>query len=149
MYWHRRLDERRDVFLGYCSSSIVAAEQVKGLLVDYGVTVLDWRTDFAPGSSILQQIEHAAARCGSGIFLFTKDDDLVNPLTDGHAAPRDNVVFEAGYFISAKGKDRVLILREEGAKMPADLGGDIYGSFADRSELYSIADTLRRFVDAA
>jgi hypothetical protein len=48
------------------------------------------------------------------------------PSQDGHttqAVPRDNVVFEAGYFIRAKGKDRVLIVREAGAKTPADLGG--------------------------
>jgi predicted nucleotide-binding protein len=109
--------------------------------------VLDWRTDFKPGSNILQQIEQAAARCGSGIFLFTKDDDHVNASSGGYAAPRDNVVFEAGYFISAKGKERVLILREQGAKMPADLGGDIYGSFEDRPKLDSITDTLRRFID--
>ncbi|WP_447603718.1 TIR domain-containing protein [Nitrospira sp. Nam80] len=35
------------------------------------------------------------------------------------------VVFEAGYFASAKGKKRVLIIRQSGTKMPADLGGDI------------------------
>jgi predicted nucleotide-binding protein len=49
----------------------------------------------------------------------------------GSVPPRDNVLLEAGYFASAKGKERVLIVREEGAKMPADFGGDIYVSLKD------------------
>ena len=64
------------------------------------------------------------------------------------AVPRDNVVFEAGYFIHAKGKDRVLVVREEGAKMPADLGGDIYALLPDRNHIGPILDGLRRFVAA-
>jgi hypothetical protein len=147
-YWRRQLEERRDVFLGYCSSSRKVAKYVKRWLNRHDVTVLDWRTDFLPGRNILQQIEHAAERCGSGIFLFTKDDDFVGPTSGSHAAPRDNVVFEAGYFIKAKGKDRVLILREADARMPADLGGDIYVPFEDRADIDSITDALRLFVDA-
>lgn len=59
-----------------------------------------------------------------GIFLFTKDNPLVG-IDENQASPRDNVVFEAGYFMHAKGKERTLIIREEGTKMPADLGGNI------------------------
>ena len=64
------------------------------------------------------------------------------------AAPRDNVVFEAGYFVSAKGKERVLIVREKGAKMPADLGGDIYASLDDRSNLQPVQEVVRKFFAA-
>jgi predicted nucleotide-binding protein len=63
------------------------------------------------------------------------------------AAPRDNVVFEAGYFTAAKGRDRVLIIREEGAKMPADLGGNIYLSLANRDDIRPIEQAIRDFVD--
>jgi CAP12/Pycsar effector protein, TIR domain len=146
--WQRQLEKRRDVFLGYCSASASIAQEIKGWLIDDGVTVLDWQTDFAPGSSILQQIDDAAARCGAGVFLFTRDDELSEPAPGDQAVPRDNVVFEAGYFIRAKGKDRVLIIREAGAKMPADLGGDIYGALQDRTQIGPIADTLRRFAAA-
>lgn len=38
-----------------------------------------------------------------------------------HAAPRDKVVFEAEFFAVAKDRGHVLIIREDGAKMPADL----------------------------
>jgi len=77
-YWKALLDERRDIFLGYCSSSAATAEAVKRYLLSLGARVLDWQTDFIPGRTILDQIEQAAARTLGGIFLFTKDDDLAS-----------------------------------------------------------------------
>jgi hypothetical protein len=112
-----------------------------------GTTVLDWK-DFTPGRSILQQIEGAAERCNAGIFLFTEDDKLPTSAFPNQAAPRDSVVFEAGYFINSKGKDHVLIIQEAGAKTPAELGGDIYGSLEDKSNIATIEETVRKFVKA-
>jgi hypothetical protein len=146
-YWRSRLDERRDVFLGYCGTSRATAKRLKRYLRGLGATVLDWRTDFAPGRTILEQIEEAADRCSAGIFLFTQDDKLPGKRRVEKAAPRDNVVFEAGYFIQCKGKDHVLIVRETGAKMPADLGGDIYASLPDPSSIRPIKKTVRRFIE--
>ena len=44
-YWKALLDERRDIFLGYCSSSAATAEAVKRYLLSLGARVLDWQTD--------------------------------------------------------------------------------------------------------
>jgi predicted nucleotide-binding protein len=60
-----------------------------------------------------------------------------------YAVSRDNVIFEAGYFANSKRKDRVLIIREDGAKMPADLGGNIYVHLSDRDRTASIEGALR------
>src|SRR5215468_9761898 len=147
-YWKSLLDERRDVFLGYCSSSAATAAAIKRYLLSLGARVLDWQTDFIPGRTIIDQIEQAAARSIGGIFLFTKDDDLANHGQTDKAVPRDNVVFEAGYFIGLKGKRNVLIVRESGSKLPADLGGDIYASLADRSDIAPIERTLNAFMGA-
>jgi hypothetical protein len=149
-YWSALLDERRDVFLGYSSLSKKTAAVIKRYLLSLGARVLDWQTDFIPGRTILDQIEQAAARSIGGIFLFTKDDDLVDrgQGQDEVAVPRDNVVFEAGYFIGVKGKRNVLIIREAGSKMPADLGGDIYASLPSRSSITSIERALSAFLDA-
>ena len=78
--------------------------------------------------------------------MFTKDDDLVSGDTQ-YAAPRDNVIFEAGYFMQAKSRDRVLMIREQDAKMPADVGGSIYLSLRDRTDITSIHTGLRNFVE--
>ena len=65
----------------------------------------------------------------------------------GSAAPRDNVVFEAGYFMCAKGPDRCLIIRHGEAKMPADVGGAIYVHLNKDASVSSIEGRLKDFVD--
>jgi hypothetical protein len=44
-------------------------------------------------------------------------------------------------------KDRVLIIREEGAKMPADLGGNIYLTVTDQNDIRPVETAIREFVD--
>jgi hypothetical protein len=144
-HWAEELSNRRDVFLGYSGASASVAHVLRQYLEGtLKVSVLDWQRDFKFGRSILEEIEEARLRCTAGVFLFTKDDALDGP--GGQAIPRDNVVFETGYFASSKGKDRVLIVREEGTRLPVDLGGDIYSSFDDRSKLTAVKLNLRRFV---
>lgn len=142
--WTAQLRDRRDVFLGYCSSSTSTAQRVKRYLVSLGATVLDWNEDFVPAGNILGEIQEAVRRTSAGVFLFTKDDKI-SPRSI-MASPRDNVVFEAGVFAHAKGKDRVLIVREEGSKMPADLGGDIYAPLLNRADITPIKSRLRQFL---
>lgn len=148
-YFVEKLRDRRDIFLGYCSSSETTAKDIKRFLMqDLGLSVLDWQTDFDLATTILEQIEQASIRCGAGIFLFTKDDPLADAGGKDKAVPRDNVVFEAGFFSAVKGKEKVLIIRESDAKMPADLGGDIYASLKDKRDIEPIKRALKSFVDA-
>jgi hypothetical protein len=151
--WAADVMEWRDVFLGYCSRANSAAEGIRDYLEKRGYSVLDWARDFKPaGTTILQQIERAASRCRCAVFLFTKDDELernAKGKASFDAIPRDNVLLEAGYFTQARGKERVAIVREEGAKMPADLGGVIYLSFESRENLLPVKKGLIRFLVAA
>lgn len=143
--WLDQLKERHDIFLGYCSKASDTANAINLFLTKLGVNVLDW-ADFTAGGNILDEIERASAISSAGVFLFTKDDLLEDTLAD-RAAPRDNVVFEAGYFTQAKGRERVLIIRERGTKMPADVGGNIYLPLEDRQKISSIETHLRSFVE--
>lgn len=154
-YWQQKLEARRDIFLGYCSAQSPVAKKLKAYLVkSLGLSVLDWATDFDPARSILQQIENAADRCGAGIFLFTNDDLLAahanaNPTgPKARAVPRDNVVYEAGFFSAAKGKSRTLIVLQDGAKLPADLGGDIYAALPAGQSINAILPVLRKFAES-
>jgi Predicted nucleotide-binding protein containing TIR-like domain len=145
--WLDEIAQRRDVFLGYCSEGKLAAQALQLYLTkELNLTVLDWAMDFRGGATILDEIESAATRCTGGIFLFTKDDEIMKG-DSYQAAPRDNVVLEAGYFIRAKGKERVLIVREAGAKMPADIGGTIYASLPDQQSTAAVETAVRRFVE--
>lgn len=148
-FWKKQLSGRRDAFLGYCSTSSETASKLKEFMErDLDVNVLDWATDFAPGRTILEQIQEASTRCSAGVFLFTQDDKLSDRGKTNRAVPRDNVVFEAGYFIGVKGKAHVLVVRQAGAKMPADLGGDIYASMDDKADIEPVKPALRKFFEA-
>jgi hypothetical protein len=140
--WLEEVGARFDVFLGYSSRAHGTAKNLRRLLENKGASVLDWQ-EFGPGT-ILEQIAQASRLCTSGIFLFTSDDPLEGQ--GGMAAPRDNVVFEAGFFAHAKGQRRVLIVLEAGAKMPADLGGAIYAPMPDRADIEALDGQLDRFL---
>ncbi len=151
--WLTRIQARRDVFLGYCSKGSKVALALRADLEKAGHSVLDWSRDFKPGgATIFEEIERAASLCRAAIFLFTQDDELAQNAqaqADFKAVPRDNVLFEAGYFMQVRGKARVAIVREAGTKMPADLGGVIYLSFDDRRQLQATKLGLRRFMAQA
>jgi hypothetical protein len=151
--WAVKVRERRDVFLGYCSKANSSAKEIRDYLESKGFSVLDWARDFRPAAAtILEEIEKAASRCRCAIFLFTKDDELdrnARGKASFEAIPRDNVLLEAGYFTQARGKERVAIVREIGAKMPADLGGVIYLSLQDRDRLLPVKKGLVTFLNLA
>jgi hypothetical protein len=145
--WNGRIRDRRDIFLAYSGHEEGTALSIKGILTRLGATVLDWKKDFPAGPTILEQVESAARRTSGGVFLLTRDDLLQGEVEQ--FAPRDNVIFEAGYFVRSKGHERVLILREEGAKVPADLGGIIYEPLADTPNVQDLEGRLRLFLDTS
>ena len=113
--------------------------------------MLDWARDFRRGgATVLEEIESASRRCRCAVFLFTNDDE-VEASAKGKASfdaiPRDNVLLEAGYFTVARGKRRVAIVRESGAKMPSDFGGIIYLSMSGRNDLAKVKEDLKKFLD--
>lgn len=144
--WLERVISRYDVFFGYCSKADKLAQDIKSYLEDDGFRVLDWATGFRIGRSIMTEVSRAAAISRCGLFLFTADDP-VEGLPSATAIPRDNVLLEAGFFMNATSPGRVLVVREVGTKMPADLGGIIYLSIGDRSDwrktAREIADSVR------
>jgi predicted nucleotide-binding protein len=144
--WAKEVRARRDVFMGYCSKANATALAIRNYLEGRGFSVLDWSRDFAKaGPTILEEMRRAASTCRCAIFLFTKDDQLEGEAT-AKAVPRDNVVLEAGYFIQARGEKRVAIVRAQGTKMPADLGGVIYLSLEDESSLPAVQERLAQFL---
>ena len=148
--WVERVKARYDVFFGYCSKADELAQKIKMFLTEEsGLRVLDWATDFLPGRTIMEEIARATATCRCGLFLFTADDPIEGSPTKT-AIPRDNVLLEAGYFMSAHTARRMVVVREKGTKMPADLGGMIYLTIENRADWRQTArevlDALRRQV---
>lgn len=75
------------------------------------------------GATIIEKFERYS-EVGAAICLFTKDDNATSD-SDAEAKPRarQNVVFEAGYFIGKLGRERVSVIAEAGVEMPSDLNG--------------------------
>lgn len=144
--WSKNIQDRHHIFFGYSGKATDTANRIIKYLTSIGVKVRDWQIDFRPAGTILDEIEEAAKKALGGIFLFTKDDDLLIG-DEVNAAPRDNVVFEAGYFMHAVGKERTLIIREKDAKMPADVGGAIYLELKSRKNTANIETALRKFIE--
>ncbi len=142
--WAERLAKRSDVFLGFSSGVEEIAAEINRFLEQQGITVVNWLGDSKGGGNVLDNVKDAAASCTGGIFLFTKDDWLESK-RGRQPAPRDNLVFEAGFFMHAKGEERVLIIREGDTRMPSDLGGYIFLPF-ERGATGSVLEAVGDFV---
>ncbi|HXJ86572.1 MAG TPA: TIR domain-containing protein [Candidatus Binatia bacterium] len=137
--WRDEIDCFRHVFLGYSSQASETGEQLCRFLSDeLKLRVFDWH-NFHSGDSIWESIVSAERYTNCGVFLFMADDAL----TAGTKAPRDNVVYEAGYFAGAKGGKSAVIVMEEGAKVPTDLQGILYLKLGKRRDIAPIKEALR------
>lgn len=88
-----------------------------------------WTTSFNPGVSTLERLLELTREVDFAVFIFAQDDWTTSSAASapdaasGQAAPRDNVVFEAGLFGGVLGMRRTFILHAHGAKLPTDLLG--------------------------
>jgi len=144
--WLKDVGDFRHVFLGYSSQATAVANIIRTFLTEkMKLRIFDWH-DFRTGDTIWDSIERAERLTSCGVFLFMADDKF-GDRANGEFAPRDNVVYEAGYFAGAKGRPRSLIIREEGAKIPTDLGGILYLPLASRSDISPIESRLREHLE--
>lgn len=78
------------------------------------------------GNSIIEKIE-SYCDVNAAVVLFTKDDMGKSKSAETYNyRARQNVVFEAGYFIAKLGRSRVIIIKEEELEIPSDLSGVVY-----------------------
>jgi len=153
--WTGEVQCFRHVFLGYSSKAKPVADKIhKFLSQNLKLRVFDWH-DFSKGETIWDSIERAERYTSCGIFLFMADDEFAvsrknnDRQTGGKKeyAPRDNVVYEAGFFAGAKGRREALVIREKGAKMPSDLGGILYLNLTNKSDVASLETPLREYLE--
>lgn len=78
------------------------------------------------GKTIIEKFEENSDVSGA-ICLFTADD-LGRAKDNSNEQPRarQNVVFEAGYFMGKLGRSRVVIIAESGIELPSDMRGIVY-----------------------
>ena len=79
------------------------------------------------GRTIMEKLEAYAAASGFAVALLTGDDHGA-AISSAPLQPRarQNVIFEAGYFAGRLGRDRVVLLYEDGVELPSDLYGVVF-----------------------
>jgi predicted nucleotide-binding protein len=103
----------------------------------YGIKsiILDKESD--EGKTIMEKFEFYAKLSYFAFVIMTKDDIVIKERKT-YEQGRPNVFFELGWFCGRYGRDRVRIIKEEGAKMPSDLDGIITHNFSENlEEIYS------------
>src|ERR671936_1007781 len=114
-----------------------------------------WTTVFNPGVSTLDRLVALAREGDFAGFVFAQDDWTTKGASpdaaSAEAAPRDNVVFEAGLFGGALGIRRTFILHAHGSKLPSDLLGLTsvrYDPATSPAEVRAINQKLRKAIEA-
>ena len=143
------------IFLGSSgaqSKLVQALERGLGEVAD----VDPWTTTFQPGVNTLDRLLELTREVDFAAFVFAQDDFTTSNAASspasaaGQAAPRDNVVFEAGLFGGVLGMKRTYILHAKGAKLPTDLLGltCIRYEGTGPAEMRAINDKLRGAIES-
>ncbi len=76
--------------------------------------------------SIIDKIERYSDVCCAIVLLTADDMGRGDKEKNYKKRARQNVIFEAGYFIGKLTSEKVILLYEDGVELPGDLGGCIY-----------------------
>lgn len=87
--------------------------------------------------TIIEKIEKYGKEAQAAIILFTPDDvGRANSETDIKARGRQNVVFEAGYFMGLLGRSNtILVVSDNSIELPGDLSGVVYSGVSSEFEI--------------
>ncbi|MCA1674655.1 MAG: nucleotide-binding protein, partial [Actinobacteria bacterium] len=109
------------MFIGSSSEAVAIVNRLVGLL-DADFDVHPWNQIFSPGEYTLTTLLREVERVDGAIFVFARDDEVKIRGESGYSA-RGNVLLEYGLFVARLGRERVLILEEEGVDLPSDVFG--------------------------
>lgn len=101
-------------------------EKVARLLEKQGLEAIILSEQANKGKTIIEKFEENSD-VGAAICLFTGDDigKEKSEAVEKQRA-RQNVVCEAGYFMGKLGRERVIMLVDNGIELPSDLQGGVY-----------------------
>jgi len=122
----RFLPDNRKVFIVH-GHDIVAKQDLEILLRILDLEPIILNEQIVGGKTIIEALERHS-EVSFAIVILTPDDfggSKMDPAT-AIDRPRQNVVFEMGYFIGKLGRQRVLALLKGGVELPSDLRGVLY-----------------------
>jgi len=113
------------VFIVHGRNDGIKAE-VASFLMKLKLTPIILHEQVNQGKTVIEKFEKYSD-VNVAVILFTADDlGRYKEDKEDEARVRQNVIFEAGYFIGKLGREYTIILYEKGLTIPSDLGGYIY-----------------------
>ena len=102
-------------------------EKVARRLEQQGIEAIILSEQVNRGRTIIEKLE-AYSDVNVAIILFTQDDLGVAKEEKGNEkySARQNVVFEAGYFMGYLGRENIIMIADENVEIPGDLSGMVY-----------------------
>lgn len=102
-------------------------ESVARLVEKQGIEAVILSEQVNQGKTIIEKFERYSDVAGA-ICLFTGDDIVKEDKNENGNSkrPRQNVVFETGFFIGKIGRGSVIIIANRDIEMPSDLSGVVY-----------------------
>ena len=133
-------------FMGYAGKSSMLASMIKdNIRRDFpNISLMDWEWDFHLGNQLFTEIDTMSKTSQIGIFLITKDDVIVTDESEEQFIPRDNVIFEVGFFAARLDFFHTIMIIEKGTKIPSDLAGILNISFDKTSDISKVILPLSR-----
>lgn len=120
-----RSNPRPQIFI-ICSAEALRIARAIRVGLEHTAEVIIWSDEkiFPPGGYPIEALEEQVSHSDFGIAL-AEADDLVLSRDRLSTTPRDNVIFELGFFMARLGRHRTLLLtphREE-VRLPSDFKG--------------------------
>jgi SAM-dependent methyltransferase len=131
------------VFVGSSSEALSVVDELAKHLQPY-FRVHPWKETIAVGQYTMLGLLEEVSQVDAAIFVFAKDDKM-EFRGDATYSARGNVLLEYGLFVASLGRDRVMILEEEGVNLPSDVLGIATKKYPANAEFHR--DTLNRFVE--
>lgn len=114
------------IFIGSASESLGIARMLERRLHLKAEVVMWDAVMVAIGETSLDALINIVDTVDFAILVFSNDDKVLSRGID-FDAPRDNIIFELGLFMSKLGKNRTFIVNNSiGLKIPTDLAGVTY-----------------------
>lgn len=102
--------------------------EIARLIEKVGITPVILSEQANQGATIIEKIERYGD-VGAAICLFTADDiGKAKGESDSKNRARQNVVFEAGYFMGKLGRNKVVMIADSSVEIPSDLSGVVYSN---------------------
>ena len=144
--FHRPLNVRPRIFIGSSTEAVNIAKALKMTLEkELHVEVVDWTDNvFKLSLGNMESLENLSPQCDFALTVLSGDDRL-SYRGEKVDAPRDNIIFELGFFMGVLGRFRAFFLVDK-AKIPSDLYGMTYLKYnlkGRKIHLGEVVDKLR------